>query len=151
MQSYVPPVKPPDNRKDEPSPFDDATTNKEFFKNWKPENRSRLGDFHEGHGYIRPILPFEGTTTTADTFKGKWGSIPKSYKPEIKPIANTGSQEFKTVTMDTYNTPAMLKTLTKSQKKELKEYLKAKKKLADINNSKMPQITNNINPISTNV
>ena len=63
----------------------------------------RYEDFHEANMFARRDVyvpaseKFNVVSTTRDTYKGKFAPVPKSLKPEDKPVESLGKQDFDTV------------------------------------------------------
>ncbi|XP_074653113.1 uncharacterized protein LOC141907391 [Tubulanus polymorphus] len=81
--------------------FEKNTHYMEQFKAYKPEQRYRLGDFHEAYKYaVMPKIDklAEVTSTTHRTYTVPQNAeIRESFKPEAKPIASKGKHDFTTI------------------------------------------------------
>ena len=134
MASYQPPVKPPAERRSKNLPkFVGDTTSKDFFKRWETQPRKQYGDVHEALQFVRSdvFVPtnekFNGTSTTADTYQGKFGQVPEPFLPNESSIDTSGTHDFGTVYRSTYEGPKMETTLSKQQAAKLLNELRKRK------------------------
>ena len=135
MASYVPPVKPPQNRRERNLPkFIDNTTSKEFFRRWETEPRRQYGDIHEALQFVRSdvFVPtkekFNEVSTTMATYKGAKSEVPEPFIPqESNGVHREGDHDFTTIYRTTFDGPHIEKILTKSQAAKLLSELRKRK------------------------
>ena len=139
--SYVPPAKPPSQRKEKDLPkFSGQTTTKEFFRKWDVKPRPHYGDVHEALQYARSdqYIPrtdkFENTTTTQDQYKGQRAEVPAPFLPETRELDTTGDIDFNTVYRTQFNGPSLVKSLPKRQAAALLKDLRQRKAAVGLSN-----------------
>ncbi|XP_064650526.1 stabilizer of axonemal microtubules 1-like [Lineus longissimus] len=103
-EANAPKARMPRRKETDKGKFDGHTTNKEHYKNWKPNPRIKHGDFYEAvtNNYVPPRIPFVAQSTTRATFTPKDGRRPADFKPEQVPFDTQGKHDFRTVNKLTY-------------------------------------------------
>lgn len=108
--------------------FDDTTTSKVFYKQWKVEPHVRHSDPYAGGEYEPPTGKFEDATTTKLAYhRPSEIEVVKSYKPEQQRMEQVGEHDFNTINRLTYVAPRLAANLTKEQRLQLLEQLRLMK------------------------
>ena len=70
---------------------------------------------------------FNTVSTTRDTYKGAYASVPDAFKPDAKGIDKSGDFDFSTMYSRTFDGPKMERNLTKKQAAALLNELRRRK------------------------